>query len=98
MLPDCKIYWKHHSSLITCFADLRPFIQDLDDADQREFYEFAQTQAKEMGVNLGSDQVCIKLSFYGLALLLQQKPVKYSSRVHRGIGGFIYSHPPGFAC
>jgi hypothetical protein len=62
MLPDCKVYWEHHSSLITCFVDLRPFVQDLDDANQREFYEFAQTQAKEMGVNLGSDQVRIKLS------------------------------------
>jgi N-terminal acetyltransferase B complex non-catalytic subunit len=62
MLPDCKTYWEHHSSLITCFADLRPFVEDMTEADRREFHEFAQTHAKEMGVSLGSDQVCMRFA------------------------------------
>jgi N-terminal acetyltransferase B complex non-catalytic subunit len=60
MLSDCKEYWKKHSTLITCFPDLRPLVQDLEGGDQREFYEFIQSHAKQMGVNLGSDQVCIQ--------------------------------------
>jgi hypothetical protein len=74
MLSDCKIYWEHHSTLITCFADLRPFVQDLAEADQRKFQEFTQTHAKEMGVNFGSDQVCLDSRRDKLSLLLPRKP------------------------
>ena len=62
MLSDCKTYWEHHSTLITCFADLRPFVEDLAEADQREFHKSTQTHAKEMGVSLGSDQVRMRFS------------------------------------
>jgi hypothetical protein len=57
MLSDCKEYWEHHSALITCFADLRPFVQDLQGSDQREFYEFVRSHASATGQELGSNQV-----------------------------------------
>lgn len=52
MLDDCKVYWENHSTLISCFKDLRPFVQGLE--NKTEFYDFF-IDAKVSG------QVCIRV-------------------------------------
>lgn len=29
MAGDCLTYWKNHSTLISCFGDMRPFLETL---------------------------------------------------------------------
>lgn len=53
MLDDCKKYWQNHSTLVTCFADLRPFVESLEDIqDFVTFYNGTKV----------SGQVCIQFS------------------------------------
>ncbi|KAF1943638.1 hypothetical protein EJ02DRAFT_399997 [Clathrospora elynae] len=43
MFSDCKDYWEHHSSLATCFDDLRPFVQDFNIEQKKDIRDFMLT-------------------------------------------------------
>ncbi|RMZ73963.1 cytoskeleton organization [Pyrenophora seminiperda CCB06] len=47
MLEDCKIYWRHHSNRIACFADVRPFITVLAWEQRLEFIDCVRMHAEE---------------------------------------------------
>ncbi|KAF1836577.1 hypothetical protein BDW02DRAFT_566843 [Decorospora gaudefroyi] len=57
MLSDCKAYWEQHSILISCFTDLRPFVQDLEVECQREFRRFIDEYTSTAVVKSDSDQL-----------------------------------------
>ena len=40
MLTDCKAYWSNHANLITCYADIRPFVEALSREDRKAFSSF----------------------------------------------------------
>jgi N-terminal acetyltransferase B complex non-catalytic subunit len=59
MLADCKVYWEHHSTLVTCFSDLKIFVQDFSPEDAADFYKFVRTQSMDTLSNSNSNEVCI---------------------------------------
>ncbi|KAL1793372.1 hypothetical protein ACET3X_008354 [Alternaria dauci] len=48
MLADCKAYWKAHANLITCYADIRPFVEALSREDRNEFSKFLDAEWAEI--------------------------------------------------
>jgi N-terminal acetyltransferase B complex non-catalytic subunit len=58
MLADCKVYWEHHSTLVTCFSDLQIFVRELSPENAADFYKFIRTQTMDTLSNPGSKEVC----------------------------------------
>ncbi|KAG9196320.1 hypothetical protein G6011_01441 [Alternaria panax] len=48
MLADCKAYWKTHANLITCYADIRPFVEALSREDRNAFSKFVDADCTEI--------------------------------------------------
>lgn len=56
-LTDCKEFWEHHSSLGSCFSDLRSSVEYLCVADQFEFCHWIVAQAKDVGARSDPEKV-----------------------------------------
>ena len=48
MLADCEAYWKAHANLITCYADIRPFVEALSREDRHAFSNFVDAEWNEI--------------------------------------------------
>ncbi|KAI4708553.1 hypothetical protein J4E89_006609 [Alternaria sp. Ai002NY15] len=56
MLADCKTYWKNHANLITCYADIRPFLDGMTSDDRGDLWGFVQNQYEDAGKLLAQNQ------------------------------------------
>jgi N-terminal acetyltransferase B complex non-catalytic subunit len=56
MLADCKTYWKNHANLVTCFADIRPFVEALNREDRKAFSDFVEDDFGAVNNAMGQDQ------------------------------------------
>jgi N-terminal acetyltransferase B complex non-catalytic subunit len=44
MLADCIAYWKNHANLVTCYTDIRPFVEALSRESRKALSSFADAE------------------------------------------------------
>jgi N-terminal acetyltransferase B complex non-catalytic subunit len=57
MLAHCENYWKNHASLITCYADIRPFVEALSREDREAFSKFVDADVAEIFGSLTEKEI-----------------------------------------